>query len=76
MTFKILDLEKNIPAQGFEEGAYDLVITSFVLHATAKLENTVKNARQLLKPRGYIVIAEVTNNDQIRGRFIFGALPG
>ena len=76
MTFKILDLEKDISAQGFEEGAYDLVIASFVLHATARLEHTMANARRLLKPGGYIVMAEVTNNDQIRGGFIFGALPG
>ena len=76
MTFKTLDLEKDISAQGFEEHSYDLIIASFVLHATAKLEQTMENVRRLLKPGGFVLMAEVTNNEQIRGGFIFGALPG
>ncbi|KAL8678456.1 MAG: hypothetical protein Q9186_005194 [Xanthomendoza sp. 1 TL-2023] len=76
MDFKVLDVEKDVTVQGFEEASYDLIIASFVLHATAKLEHTMKNVRRLLKPGGHVLMAEVTNNDQIRGGFIFGALPG
>ena len=76
MTFKILDIEQDVLTQGFEEHSYDLIIASFVLHATAKLERTMKNVRRLLKPGGFVLMAEVTNNEQIRGGFIFGALPG
>ena len=76
MTFKILDVAKNISTQGFEEHSYDLIIASFVLHATAKLEQTLVNVRRLLKPEGFVLMVEVTNNNQIRGGFIFGALPG
>lgn len=76
MFFKVLDLEKDISEQGFHEQSYDLIIASFVLHATTKLEKTMKNVRRLLKPGGHILVAEVTNNDQIRGGFIFGAFPG
>ena len=76
MTFKVLDVEKDISIQGFEDHSYDLIIASFVLHATAKLEQTLGNVRRLLKPGGFVLMAEVTNNEQIRGGFIFGALPG
>lgn len=76
MNFKVLDIEKDTAAQGFEDHSYDLIIASFVLHATAKLEHTLTNVRRLLKPGGHVLMAEVTNNDQIRGGFIFGALPG
>ena len=76
LDFKVLNIEKDPVAQGFEDCSYDLIIASFVLHATAKLENTLTNVRRLLKPGGHLLMAEVTNNDQIRGGFIFGALPG
>ena len=76
MMFKVLDVEKDILTQGFEEHSYDLVIASFVLHATAKLQRTMENVRRLLKPGGFVLMTEVTNNEQIRGGFIFGALPG
>ena len=76
MMFKVLDVEKDVLTQGFEEHPYDLIIASFVLHATAKLDRTMKNVRRLLKPGGFVMMAEVINNEQIRGGFIFGALPG
>ncbi|KAA6407229.1 MAG: hypothetical protein FRX48_09031 [Lasallia pustulata] len=76
MTFKVLDIEKDVRTQGFNEDSYDLIIASFVMHATSKLENAMRNVRRLLKPGGFVLMAEVTNNDQIRGGFIFGALPG
>ena len=76
MAFKVLDIEKDTTAQGFEDHSYDLIIASFVLHATARLEHTMQHVRRLLKPGGRLLMAEVTNNDQIRGGFIFGALPG
>lgn len=76
MTFKALDIEKDIPTQGFNENSYDLIVASFVMHATSKLEHAMQNVRRLLKPGGFVLLAEVTNNNQIRGGFIFGALPG
>lgn len=76
MTFKALDIEKDIPTQGFNEYSYDLIVASFVMHATSKLEHAMHNVRRLLRPGGYVLMAEVTNNIQIRGGFIFGALPG
>ncbi|RJE27113.1 polyketide synthase [Aspergillus sclerotialis] len=76
MTFKVLDAEKDIVSQGFSEHSYDLLIASFVLHATTKLEHTLHNIRRLLKPGGYLVMLEVTNLEQSRLGYIFGSFPG
>ncbi|KAL4876141.1 putative hybrid NRPS/PKS enzyme [Aspergillus karnatakaensis] len=76
MIFKVLDIEKDIATQGFHEQSYDLVIGSLVLHATAVLEETLQNVRRLLKPGGYLLLLEITDNNPLRFGFIFGGLPG
>ncbi|PWY66108.1 putative hybrid NRPS/PKS enzyme [Aspergillus heteromorphus CBS 117.55] len=76
MVYKVLDAEKDPVAQGFGEQSYDLIIASFVLHATSHLETTLRNLRRLLKPGGYVVMLEVTNLEQSRLGYIFGSLPG
>ena len=76
MIFKVLDIEKDIEEQGYAPQSYDLVIASLVLHATRKLEDTLKNVRRLLKPGGRLLLLELTDNDPIRFGFIFGGLPG
>ncbi|MCJ1261274.1 hypothetical protein MMC22_001138 [Lobaria immixta] len=76
LTFKALDIEKNIVDQGYTEYSFDVVIASLVLHATSKLEETMKNVRRLLKPGGYLLLLEITDNDPMRFGFIFGGLPG
>ncbi|TPX14116.1 uncharacterized protein E0L32_000510 [Thyridium curvatum] len=76
MVFKLLDCEKDIVAQGYEEHSYDLVVASLVLHATADLRRTLSNARRLLKPGGYLVFLEIPNNEVTRAGFVFSATPG
>ncbi|RYO74938.1 hypothetical protein DL764_010620 [Monosporascus ibericus] len=76
MTFKTLDVEKPPSTQGFESQSYDIVIASNVLHATASLQKTLENTRQLLKPGGYLLLLEITNNGQIRCGNIMCGLPG
>ncbi|KAI9151431.1 lovastatin nonaketide synthase [Paramyrothecium foliicola] len=76
MTFKTLDIEKSPASQGYEAGSYDIIIASNVLHATAVLEETLKNTRQLLKPGGYLMLLEITNNGSIRFSNIMGGLSG
>lgn len=76
MQFRVLDMEKDIATQGFAEGRYDLIVASFVLHITENLESTLGNVRRLLKPGGFLVLAELTGNDVVRSGFIFGSLPG
>ncbi|KAI4158636.1 MAG: hypothetical protein L6R39_000491 [Caloplaca ligustica] len=76
MKFKTLDIEKDIGEQGFEEQSYDLLIANLVVHATKKLEDTMRNLRRLLKPGGYLLLLEITDNEPLRFGFIFGGLPG
>ncbi|KAJ5516813.1 polyketide synthase/peptide synthetase [Penicillium freii] len=76
MVFKVLDIANDPIQQGYKPHTYDLVIASFVLHATVNLEKTMNNARRLLKPGGYLLLLEMTNNDPIRTGAIFGTLPG
>ncbi|KAJ5970419.1 polyketide synthase/peptide synthetase [Penicillium vulpinum] len=76
MVFKVLDIETDPIQQGYKAQTYDLVVASFVLHATVNLEKTMNNARRLLKPGGYLLLLEMTSNDPIRTGAIFGTLPG
>ncbi|KAE8373286.1 putative hybrid NRPS/PKS enzyme [Aspergillus bertholletiae] len=76
IAFRTLDIEKDVVDQGFPEESFDLIVASLVLHATGKLEETMKNARRLLKPGGYLIMLELTDNDPLRFGFIFGSLPG
>ncbi|KAG4218178.1 Polyketide synthase-nonribosomal peptide synthetase, partial [Phytophthora cactorum] len=76
MNFKVLDIEKDIQDQGFSDGSFDLIIASLVLHATRDLADTLRNVRRLLKPGGYLLLLEITENEQMRFGLIFGGLPG
>ncbi|KAM7219555.1 acyl transferase/acyl hydrolase/lysophospholipase [Rhypophila decipiens] len=76
ILFKVLDIEKDISEQGFIEGSYDVVIASLVLHATRDLSATMSNVRRLLRPGGYLVLLEVTNNNSLRVGLVSGGLPG
>lgn len=50
MDFALLNIEESPAEQGFEEGSYDLIIASNVLHATHSISKTLENTRKLLKP--------------------------
>lgn len=50
MSFARLNIEEDPVAQGFAEGAYDLIVASNVLHATRFIGKTLENTRKLLKP--------------------------
>lgn len=76
MTFKVLDIERSPASQGFEPQSYDIIIASNVLHATAVLQRTLEHTRQLLRPGGYLMLAELTNNQPVRYGGIMGGLPG
>ena len=76
IVFKILDIEKDPPDQGFEAEKYDLIVASCVLHATSNIDTTLKNTRRLLKPRGKLILFEPCNVNCSRLSFVFGLLPG
>lgn len=78
MVFKTFDCGQDPVAQGYAEGTWDVVVAFLVIHATPDLELTMRNIRKLLKPGGFLVVGEGTNNGQPYGSagFIFGSLPG
>jgi 3-oxoacyl-(acyl-carrier-protein) synthase/SAM-dependent methyltransferase len=55
-----LDIERSPASQGVAEGGYDIVLATNVLHATARIDRTLANARTLLRPGGVIILLEVT----------------
>ena len=75
IEYRVLDIEKEPEAQGFESHAYDLVIAANVLHATQYLDETLMHCRELLAPAGQLVALE---NQRGRGwmDLIFGQLDG
>ncbi|KAH9832144.1 Polyketide synthase pksF [Teratosphaeria destructans] len=77
MSFKTLNVETDPVEQGFQEGEFDVVVASQVLHVTRSLGETVRNIRRLLKPGGYLLIGECSAGGIMHygGSFIFGALP-
>ena len=78
MIFKACDAERDPSAQGFIEGSYDIIIAYTVIHATAKLDETMRNLRRLLKPGGFLFIGEGSSDGPLQAGagFIFGPLPG
>lgn len=76
MIFKTLDIERSPAEQGFEPHSYDIIIANNVLHATRVLRNTLQNTRHLLKPGGWLVLAEMSDKGPVRFGTIMGGLQG
>ena len=75
IEYRVLDIEKDPVAQGFEHHGYDLAIAANVLHATRRLDETLDHCRELLAPSGQLIALE---NQRGRGwmDLIFGQLDG
>ena len=75
IEYRVLDIENDPVAQGFDPHGYDLVIASNVLHATRYLQETLAHCRMLLAPSGLLVALE-----NLRGQgwldLTFGQLDG
>lgn len=74
LRFRLLDIEKELSAQGFSDEKYDVIVAANVLHATTLLKATMENVYRLLKPGGKLIIIEETV-PALR-RFPFATLPG
>ncbi|MXY46255.1 MAG: SDR family NAD(P)-dependent oxidoreductase, partial [Chloroflexi bacterium] len=59
IEYRVLDIEKDAAAQGFDLHSYDLIIASNVLHATRRLDDTLVHCRELLRPSGQLVALEI-----------------
>lgn len=56
--FKVLNIEKDICQEDL--GIYDIVIAANVLHATARIFDTVSHIKSLLKTNGWLIMNEAT----------------
>ena len=75
ISYYKLNIEEDPVAQGFQSESYDLVIAVNVLHATVKMENTMRNVRRLLRTGGKVLINEVIQMS-LALNVTFGTLPG
>ena len=60
VKYRVLDIEKDPLAQGFDAHSYDIVIAANVLHATQDLQQTLKNVQTLLASQGLLLLLEGT----------------
>lgn len=75
VEFKTLDAERDPKEQGFEEGSYDLIIASNVIHACSSINGVLSNMRPLLKPGGRLMLMELTR-DTPHYNLLFGVFEG
>ncbi|KAF4442643.1 putative polyketide synthase [Fusarium austroafricanum] len=74
LIFKLLDIDKDPIQQGFVEGSYDLVIATSS-YSTKVSQETVSNARKLLRPGGFLILVALTA-EYLPVRFLQSLLPG
>ena len=74
LTFKKLDIEADPISQGYAPASYDLIIAANVVHATSRVEQTLKRIRSLLKPGGAFALLEITVQS-LAASLVFGTLP-
>ena len=60
LSFRRLDIERDVVEQGFEKGTFDVVVAANVLHATRNLRETASNVASLLRDQGWLVLVEAT----------------
>ncbi|MDZ7269348.1 MAG: SDR family NAD(P)-dependent oxidoreductase [candidate division KSB1 bacterium] len=58
LRYELLDIEQDPEQQGFRPHGYDLIIAANVVHATRDLRQTLRHLRQLLAPRGLLLLLE------------------
>jgi SAM-dependent methyltransferase len=73
--FQRLDIERDVEAQGFAVGGYDVVIATNVLHATKRIGNTLSHVRTLLVEGGRVILNESTTVNDFT-TLTFGLLDG
>lgn len=69
------DVESSPHQQGLALGQYDVVVASNVFHATRDLRRTLRNAKALLRPGGYLFLNELSQWS-LYAHLTFGLLEG
>ena len=73
ITFKEFNIEYDAIEQGYQPGSYDLIIAANVVHATSRVESTMKRIKSLLKPGGTLILIELTVKT-MANQLVFGTL--
>ncbi|CAI6339911.1 unnamed protein product [Periconia digitata] len=76
MTYRMLDIERDPASQGYELGAYDIVIADNVLHATKDISKALIHVHKLLRPGGKLILRELSSPEGLLTGYLFGLLPG
>ncbi|KAF2962695.1 hypothetical protein GQX73_g10878 [Xylaria multiplex] len=76
INYRLFDVSKDPVVQNLDLETYDLIVASHVLHATEKLEDSLRNIRKLLKHDGKLLLFETTHPGAIPIGFAFGLLKG
>jgi hypothetical protein len=61
VDYRILDIEGDIEAQGFDPHYFDIVIAANVVHGTESLSATLENVKRLMTSHGMLLIVEGTS---------------
>ncbi|QMU78259.1 SDR family NAD(P)-dependent oxidoreductase [Streptacidiphilus sp. PB12-B1b] len=72
---EIFDAGRSVVEQGFDEGGYDLVIATNVLHATKEIRTSLRNSKALLRSGGGLVVNEI-DGYTVFGMLTFALLDG
>ncbi|HWP96053.1 MAG TPA: SDR family NAD(P)-dependent oxidoreductase, partial [Syntrophomonadaceae bacterium] len=75
LTYEIFNVEESIAVQGIDEGGYDILIATNVLHATKNIRQTLRNAKAALKKNGWLLLNEISSNSLFT-HLTFGLLKG
>ncbi|MGZ7443445.1 SDR family oxidoreductase [Paenibacillus sp. TH7-28] len=60
VDYRVLNIEKSPDLQGFEGKRYDIVVAANVLHATARLRDTMNHVQALMTPGAILLMVETT----------------
>ncbi|OLN81992.1 Lovastatin diketide synthase LovF 19, partial [Colletotrichum chlorophyti] len=76
IEYSVLDITQDPISQGFEEGSFDLIVSSNCLHATPDLVKTLTNVRKLLSPEGRLFLMELSPESSKSVNYVMGPLVG
>lgn len=76
VKYQVLNIENDPLQQGYAAESYDLIIAANVLHATPNMAYTMANVRKLLKPKGKLMLYEITQPYIVRSGFVGGLMAG
>ena len=60
MQYRVLDIERDPIAQGFEPSRFDVIVAANVIHATRDMHESLQHIRRLLAPGGKLIVLEGT----------------